>query len=303
MTVLAKSVGLEEGSDLFSVELSSLIDEMQETYETWNKHTPERFIFDMLVRRSNTALVERFEDILQIIAANIENTKEYELRMDMLSLVEFLLNQEILSENITFYSEIILKMILIPSTVWKIGSPNIKIRKAAVICMMRMIDHKLISPQKLRNSFQAIMGVLKNCLDDDWANDLRFTSVVTIRRMIEYLHDDFDHEDWKEVYPELLKRLDDSQDGIRIATAETFCVFFKYLPNPWSVSLYEYTIKNIFIHLDDQNPDIQKAIRGVLILAARVQTDKFMEVAHEQIDKFQHPSVIKSLIEEVRKTY
>lgn len=146
MTVLAKSVGLEEGSDLFSVELSSLIDEMQETYETWNKHTPERFIFDMLVRRSNTALVERFEDILQIIAANIENTKEYELRMDMLSLVEFLLNQDILSENITFYSEIILKMILIPSTVWKIGSPNIKIRKAAVICMMRMIDHKLISP-------------------------------------------------------------------------------------------------------------------------------------------------------------
>ncbi len=153
MTVLAKSVGLEEGSDLFSVELSSLIDEMQETFETWNKHTPERFIFDLLVRRSNTALVERFEDILQIIAANVENTKEYELRMDMLSLVEFLLNQEILSENITFYSEIVLKMILIPSTVWKVGSPNIKIRKAAVICMMRMIDHKLISPEKLRNSF------------------------------------------------------------------------------------------------------------------------------------------------------
>lgn len=100
------------------------------------------------------------------------------------------------------------------------------------------------------------MGVLKNCLDDDWANDLRFTSVVTIRRMIEYLHDVFEHDDWKEIYPELLKRLDDSQDGIRIATSETFCVFFKYLPDPWSVSLYEYTIKNIFIHLDDQNPEI-----------------------------------------------
>ena len=61
---LAKSCGLDEGADLFSVELSELIDEMQETYEGWNKHSPERFIFDMLVRRSNTALVERFEDIL-----------------------------------------------------------------------------------------------------------------------------------------------------------------------------------------------------------------------------------------------
>jgi hypothetical protein len=64
MNVLAKNCGLEEGSDLFSVELSQLIDEMQENYESWNKHTPDRFIFDLLLRRSQTALVERFEDIL-----------------------------------------------------------------------------------------------------------------------------------------------------------------------------------------------------------------------------------------------
>jgi dynein assembly factor 5 len=257
MDALAKSCGLEEGSELFSVELSLMIDEMQENYEIWNKHSAERFIFDLLVRRSSTALVERFEDILQIIAANVDNTKEVELRMDMLALVEFLMSQEILSDTISFYSEIILKLILIPSTVWKIGSPNVKIRKAAVICMIRMIDNKLIREEKLRDNFKAVMGVLKNCIDDDWANDLRFTSVVLIRKLIEYLHTVFDDEDYKEIYPELLKRLDDSQDGIRVATAETFQVFFKHLPDPWSSSLYEYTIKNIFIHLDDQNPEIQ----------------------------------------------
>ena len=154
MNVLAKNCGLEEGSDLFSVELSQLIDEMQETYESWNKHTPERFIFDLLVRRSNSALVERFEDILQIIAANVDNNKDVELRMDMLSLIEFLLNQQILSDSIFFYSEIILKMILIPSIVWKVGSPNVKIRKAAVICLMRMIDNKLIKEEKMKDAFK-----------------------------------------------------------------------------------------------------------------------------------------------------
>ena len=195
--------------------------------------------------------MERFEDILQIIAANVESTKEYEVRMDMLGLVEFMINQEILSESISFYSEIFLKMILIPSTTWKVGMPNVKVRKAAVICLMRMIENKLISKQKLHNCFKEIMGVIKNCMDDDWANDMRFTSVVTVRKIIEYLHEVFDSEDYKEIYPELLKRLDDSQDGIRIATAETFCLFFKYLPDPWSASLYDYTVKNIFIHLDD----------------------------------------------------
>lgn len=71
------------------------------------------------------------------------------------------------------------------------------------------------------------MAVLKNCIDDDWANDLRFTSVVLIKRMMEYLSDVFDDEDYKEIYPELLKRLDDSQDSIRVETAQAFMVFFK----------------------------------------------------------------------------
>ena len=81
-----------------------------------------------------------------------KNPKEYELRMDMLALVEFLLNQDILTETLTFYSEVVLKMILIPATVWKVGSPNVKVRKASVICMMRMVDNKILSKGKLKNN-------------------------------------------------------------------------------------------------------------------------------------------------------
>ena len=92
---------------------------------------------------------------------------------------------------------------------------------------------------------------MKNCLDDDWANDLRFTAVVFIKHLIEYLHEAMDDEDYKEIYADLLKRLDDSQDSIRLETSNAFIVFFTYLPAPWSSSLYEYTIKTIFVHLDD----------------------------------------------------
>lgn len=125
-----------------------------------------------------------------------------------------------------FYSIIILKMILIPSTVWKVGKPNIKIRKAAVICMLRLLEFKLIDQEKLYSAFKDIMTVLKNCIDDDWANDLRFTAVVLIKRMMEYMKQILIDEDYKDIYPELLKRLDDSQDSIRIETANCFIVFF-----------------------------------------------------------------------------
>jgi hypothetical protein len=103
---------------LFSIELAILLDEMKESYESWDKNTAERFIFDLLVRRSTTAVVDYWETILMIIAANIERGKDYELRMDMLSLCEHFLTQKDLHSTVVFYSEIILKMILIPSMAW-----------------------------------------------------------------------------------------------------------------------------------------------------------------------------------------
>jgi hypothetical protein len=98
-----------------------------------------------------------------------------------------------------------------------------------------------------------------------------------------------------------LKRLDDSQDSIRIKTAETFQVFFRQLPDPWSSSLYEYVVRNVFIHLDDQNQEIQRAIMEVLKLASRVQTEKFIEIAEDQQQKFAHPALCKALIEFARE--
>lgn len=231
---LAKNCNIETASDLFSVELSTLLDEMKEDYENWNKYTPERFIFDMLVRRAYTAVVDYWETILMIIAANIELEKDYELRMDMLNLVEhFLLTKE-LHSTIVYYSDIILKMILIPVLPWRSGKPNVSIRRAGVVCIIKLVEQELIDKEKLHSSFKTMLGYLKNCLDDDWANDLRFASVILMRKTIGYIHKELNEDDFAitEYYPELLKRLDDAQDGIRIETCKTFEVFFDTLKDP-----------------------------------------------------------------------
>jgi hypothetical protein len=294
---LAHNCGIETSSDLFSIELAALLDEMKEDYEHWDHRTPERFIFDMLVRRSFTAVVDYWETILMIIAANIEKEKHYEVRMDMLSLVEHFLLQEELHSTIVFYSDIILKMILLPTLQWQVGKPNVNIRKASIVCVIKLMDKKLIAKDKLYSSFNPMMNSLKNCLDDDWQNDIRYFSVVLLKTLISYLSDTLDREDYINIYQELLKRLDDAQDGIRIETCKVFEVFFDHLPNPWSSSLYEYTVKNIFIHLDDQNEAIQKAIMAVLRKAVRVQLPDFIAVAREMENKSAHPALVKSLLD------
>lgn len=94
----------------------------------------------MLVRRAQTAVVEYWEEILEIIAMNIDHSKDVELRFDMLSLVEHLLLQDILHSTITFYTEIVIRLILMPCLEWRAGMPIGKIRKASVICLIKLIE-------------------------------------------------------------------------------------------------------------------------------------------------------------------
>ena len=63
-------------------------------------------------------------------------------------------------------------------------------------------------------------------MDDDWSTDMRYASVVFTKHFITYLKVSLTDEDYKGMYPELLKRMDDAQDGIRIEMCRVFEVFF-----------------------------------------------------------------------------
>jgi len=94
---------------------------------------------------------------------------------------------------------------------------------------MKTVQQEIISKEKFVDHFPAILTVLKNCLDDDWANDVRFSSVCLLKYIVAYVGILFNEDMNRELYEQLLKRLDDSQDGIRIETCKVFEHFFDSL--------------------------------------------------------------------------
>ena len=68
------------------------------------------------------------------------------------------------------------------------------------------------------------------------------------------------------MYPELLKRLDDSSDEIRIAVARTFLAYFDCFRGGYDVGLYrahlEAIYRGLLLHLDDPDKSIQEAMLG-----------------------------------------
>ena len=69
-----------------------------------------------------------------------------------------------------------LKKVLLLSIRWKVGKPQIKIRKAGVINIINLIERGIINDDQLLECFKDMVPHLKNCMNDDWGPDLRLAS-------------------------------------------------------------------------------------------------------------------------------
>merc|ERR1719478_720290 len=114
-------------------------------------------------------------------------------------------------------------------------------------------------------------------MDDSWSPDNRMIAVLTTGALLDEMQEVLTDEHLREVYPDMLKRLDDSNDEIRTAICKTFVVFFRVLPPKWSSTLYGYIVKTLFIHLDDPSPSIQAAVGEVLETALHHDYDIFIK--------------------------
>ena len=190
---------------------------------------------------------------------------------------------ELFQQDLPIGEEVVLD-ILIPAATWSVGKPNSKIRHASVLCLSQLSERGLIKASFLAEIFKDLLfPPLKSCLDDDWDSPLRFASIVLMRKLLSYLEGCFgpDALELREIYPELLKRMDDSQDNIREKACEALAAFCAMLPEDWSESLFVYIVKSVIIHLDDPSEAIQKAVRDLLLGMSRINKPKLVAIAKE----------------------
>ena len=76
----------------------------------------------------------------------------------------------------------------------------------------------------------------------------------------------------------LLKRLDDSQDSIRIEVCEALKVFFKLLKADFKMETYEKIVRTLFLHYDDPSTNIRQSVEAVLKVAAKVHSQEVLNI-------------------------
>jgi hypothetical protein len=102
------------------------------------------------------------------------------------------------------------------------------------------------------------------------------------------------------LYPELLRRLDDSSDPVRIAAAPVLAAVLQALPRGRGrhAGVAEVVARAALVHADDPSPAVQAAVLGPLRAAAALRASTVRTCLAEAHGR--HGSAMKCRCDEVR---
>jgi len=110
-----------------------------------------------------------------------------------------------------------------------------------------------------------LLTQLLSTLEDD-VPDTRLLSCRVLRQLFNRAGRDIHQDRLHNIYPSLLKRLDDSSDDVRLAASSTFAEYMRCFRDNYDVILYRAHIDAIYhgllVHLDDHDVNIQLSVLG-----------------------------------------
>ena len=197
---------------------------------------------------------------------------------------------------------------LVPNLVWRSGRAAEHVRLASMTALARLIPLGALTPAQLEAQMEESLPVIHTALDDDNVETRRIGCAAVNSLLRKLGKTRLESERARKLYPELLKRLDDASDAVRLAVCEPIRALFGAMnySQVWSETAnfdkanYQYLLRGLLVHLDDPSPDIQGAIFGVLQVGMHIDPAIFIPEVNTVKDRHRSPKLCVSLLEEAK---
>ena len=331
--VLARALRFESVSHLYASRVHSILPSLIRESKIWTKASHGRKQFDSFLRRLRSSLCGRNEDearkmvegIIEAFINSLAVSKDAELRVTQMALLDaFICNSDggkdadkdtymktdgddsavsntVVDSLIADSSGMLLQQSLIPNSVWRVGLVASTIRKVSCACMLSLAQRSLLPLHSLQPVFSELLPVMKSNLADDDATT-RHVSCMALGLMLTVLRRSLDGETVRLLYPEVLKRLDDSNDAVRSSACSAIAAVATSVARKEDMegTCAEYSLDMLLVHLDDTDPGIQAAVFEAIIpylsLVSQEYAFKALKAARET---HRHPALCDRLLKSV----
>ncbi|OQS04441.1 hypothetical protein THRCLA_03322 [Thraustotheca clavata] len=277
----------------------------------WTKATPNRILFDSVARRGGRACANNMHAIVPILITHLDPSKEPDVRLAFLALLETMLGNTLMYKAFEPFASKLLINGITPNIVWQAGKVAATIRKVAMACMYTLLRQGLATRACLFEAAPHMLPVLKAALDDTDAKTRQLVCLAfqflfvalpdALGGMTNYnitVNVAVIVEPVSQLYHELLKRLDDSNDLVRKAACATYVMFLRAAPpSHFQGTIIDYTMDALFVHLDDTDSEIQAAVFEVLKETKRIDAIRLASKARDNRNRMRNPMYIDQLLQ------
>ena len=238
------------------------------------------------------------------LARLLDPKQEPVLRGTALALLDALLAEPSsrIAPELSEWAELLYSAMLVPNLVWRAGRAAEHVRLAAMTSLARLVPLDALAPAQLEAQLEESLPVSTHALDDDNVETRRLGCAVVEAMLSKLGPSRLESERARKLYPELLKRLDDASDAVRIAVCGPIIALiraFNYA-SVWSEERnfdkanFQYLLRGLLVHLDDPSPEIQAAVKDVLEVAMPVDVAVFVPELLQVKDRHRSPKLCEA---------
>ena len=264
-------------SDLFKKELGPSLKSMKLECEDWTANSFRVNVFSKLLNRSGTASGFYPDLIISIFHDVLSKEVEPELKLKMfLTLSKLLYDVKNTLDSQNDFKQFVLKLVLeliSPALKWKAGRKSEAVRIAATTSLWSVFSSKTLDPKDLWSTDLAskLIPSMNRLLQDE-AIRIRIFICQSFKHMFDQSKTLIPMEYLVKISKELMNRLDDVNDEVRLACLDALSSVVQCLPSV-GVDQLEQHMKEVYekllLHMDDANENIRNAALETLKITGR----------------------------------
>lgn len=271
-------------AQLFRNELGPALKTMKLECEDWTANSFRVSIFAKMISRAGPEVGHYPDLIVSIFHEVLSHEVEPELQLKMyLALSMQLCDLKNTLDSQNDFKQLALKIVselVLPALKWKAGRKAEAVRIAACSSLWSVFASGAIDPKDIWSSplSSRLIPAMNRLLEDD-AKDARLFVCKTFKYVFDQGGSLIPLDYLVKICTEVMKRLDDVNDHVRLACLDALQSVINCLPKETSTDLEQHMLKVyalLLLHMDDSNEIIRdKALETLLVIGTKYPKQLF----------------------------
>ncbi|KAL0993430.1 hypothetical protein UPYG_G00107790 [Umbra pygmaea] len=302
--------GLATVPDLYRQHMAQLLQWLSGSHQTWTNYSPQRLQLQVIVTQSGPVVGEFLPQLMPLVQNCLHPDRDPEMRLNIFTMLSKLLLDATHSLDsrgqFCEHLDVFLLEQLLPNLVWKAGRIAAAIRTSALSCLLALLQGGAVTPRQLLELEVKLSPQMLTCLEDD-SQLSRLLACQSLSILLKLIGANLHADALNKIYPEVLKRLDDSSEEVRGVAFRTLGQWLASLGKDYNTQLYGQHLKFLFqqllLHLDDPESHVQDTVLEVLKTGSAVHPVLLKQEVEAVKDKQRSPICCDQLLQHIQSLH